>query len=316
MIRNLMKIVLCQCVCMFLFAINIVLAKTEPLDFWVNPDGQIFQLNLIKKKTFTTGRGFPFWNKPVGLSVTDFKTGKELAKLCPEGKRTSPLGAYWLDSDRVVFNLLDDNGPRKYHTGIWDIQTKTHHLYQRTGSGAYGAVSGIDANELMVVSCPYSELDGMLLHDLNHGTNTQLLKGFVVYSPRFAPNSLRFAAFACSKHTMLVLHTVGQSKSQEVMIDKYKNNQLSGRDLRWSHSGKYIAGIVYHDDVAFLYIWASDGKEISQIPLPSNHMSIGWSPMDYAPTWLPADKGMIIFFQGEKEQIQQKIFSIVELGLQ
>ncbi|MFA6029790.1 MAG: hypothetical protein WC969_08055 [Elusimicrobiota bacterium] len=229
-------------------------AKTEPLDFWIDANGKVLQLNLVKEKTLTLGRGFPAWDKPVGLLVTDYQTGKELAKLVPDGKDVSPLGAYWLNTGTVVFNLLDDsNRTRKYHTGVWHTGSNRLQLHKNTGSGAFGAVSGIDKEESVVVSCPYGESEGVILRDLGHKTTTQLYNGFIVTSPRFAPNGLRFAAFARplgQGDSKLVLHMVGESGSIESVLNTKPNIPASGRDLRWSPSGRYIAGVVWHNEVA------------------------------------------------------------------
>ena len=159
----------------------------------------------------------------------------------------------------------------------------------------------------------------MILRDLSQKTTTQLFAGFVVTSPRFAPKGLRFAAFTrplSPGNSKLVLHTVGESGSVESVLNTKANVPASGRDLRWSPSGRYIAGVVMHNEVARLHVWESDGKELAQLPLPQKPFKVGWNALEYVPTWLPDDKGLTVFFQGENGKIMGKKLTAAELGLQ
>ncbi|TAL27015.1 MAG: hypothetical protein EPN94_02150 [Nitrospirae bacterium] len=299
-------------VIVLLFFPTILFADAKTINFMLLENGRIVKIDIIQKKTPTLSRAFPLWDKPIGLSLVDFETEKEILRLTPDEKKTGILlGAYPLDSERIACNFLDDTtGKRTYNTGVWNIRTKELRLYKGTGSGYADEISGMHPDETKFISCPYVPR-GIDFHDLTDKTKKYLFADLHGKSSRFSPDGSRYAFFGDDdnkENYYLIIQLINDSKTYKIEFKKgeSKNDRPSGRVLTWSPSGSFIAGIVDHYFVKEkLYIWKSNGELISTIDLPFS-TEWGWPPL-----WLSSEKEIAVFHRnGKSDKISYRIFEI------
>lgn len=264
-------------------------AKARGLGFVLDDDGGTRKVSLHTGKSFTSGRGFPFIETPVAMSITRKSSAREEArlKLDPHVFNWISSDSYPLDGDRIVLNGRDRTG-RNHFVAVWNWRRNRIRTYDNVGSESPESITGISPDEKWAVSVPAQPSHGLVFHDLERGTATSLYEGLNVHSPRFSPDSSRWAFF--SGDELIVRSTTGGAEKRSPI--PAKGNWRHPRHLAWSPSGRYIAGIVSHQRTD-LVVWDPDGNLVKIIGLPGG-VSRSWPPV-----WSPDEKGVHIVLGNE-----------------
>ncbi len=259
-------------------------------NFMVDEKGRVLELRYLKKKLLVWGKEGAFlpslWNERTGISLLDFSSREEVTRFEPRGYGEF-LGAYPLDSARIVCNFRDDSrGARRYHAGVWEPRTGAFRLYEGTGSHYPEQLSGISPDEKMVISCPYAG-HGIVFHDRRTSRDSELFSELHARTPRFSPDGSRYAFLASH---LLVIQVLGDEAKPKVVALGSGNNPPSGSTLAWSPSGRLLAGIaVHYPAVDYIHVWDADGGIImeSRLPFPTGFY--------WAPVWMPNEKEILVF---------------------
>lgn len=271
---------------------------TYVTNFMLDDNGKVVQIRYIKKKRFTTGRGFPIIAEEVGLVLVDAETQKVVAKFSGDKKKYGIIdGGYPLDSHRIAFQFVVPRKPvPKRGTAVWDLRTNAISMYDGKMNREFSDVPAVHPLLTHIITLPYSET-GLLLHDLTAGTSVPLFKEWFISYPRFSPDGSRYAFFAGPRHepNMLLIQQLRGGSAVRVKMERQAGEKSlpAGRTLAWSPSGKFLAGVVFHDwGRTMLYVWNGDGSLVTRVPLK---FSTGY---DWAPLW-SADETELLMFESE-----------------
>lgn len=297
-----------------LITVTCSFAFTFPENFMIDDHGNVVQLSIVAlSKTFTLGKGFPITASSKGLVLTNFDTGKKIAKFKPgdDNFSTNLMRAYALDRKRFALGFLGS-------VGIWNRETNKFVLYNGKGSSesGYGVqISSVHPDENLIISCPRfggPDNQGIVLHDLIRGTSTRLFKEYEALSPMFSPDGSRYAFWgrlnrdSKNEKNQLVIQVL--SSQDRYVYEFQKDNQ--GVEFSWSPSGRYIAGI---DKYSALYIWDSKGKLISCLPMSIKQDKV------WAPLWLADEQEVAVFYMEDirstDKKVSKRIFSYRGYGL-
>lgn len=246
-------------------------------------------LHTRDKLDLTIGRGFPFREEPVALSVREAASGKEAARIKLDPKICSWIDydAYALDADRIVLNGYGDQGRNRF-VAVWDWRKNQLRIYDKAGSGSSQSISGISPDEKWAISVPTDHSQGLLFHDIARGTASRMYEGSQILSPRFSPEGRQWA-FA-TKSELIIRSTAGSGEKRLSLPGK--GTWRYARHLAWSPSSRYIAAIIHHerDD---LVIWDSDGNHLKTLGIPQG-TATSWPPV-----WAADEKGVCIILGNE-----------------
>jgi Tol biopolymer transport system component len=139
--------------------------------------------------------------------------------------------------------------------------------------------------------------NGLVLHDLAAGSSVRLFQEWLISDPRFSPDGSRYAFYAGENNeaNLLVIQKLGGGSPARFEMEKQEQEKSrpQGRNLTWSPSGKFLAGVVFHDNAnKKLYVWHADGSLMTTVP-------IAFQPgFNWAPLW-SVDESEVILFERE-----------------
>ena len=159
-------------------------------NFMLDNNGKVVQIRYIKKKRFTTGRGFPVIAEEVGLSLVDNGTQKVVSKFGDDKKKYGLIyGGYPLDSHRIAFQFGPERG-----TAVWDIRTNAIRMYEGIINREFSDVPAVHPRLTHIITLPYRET-GLILHDLASGSSVYFFTESFISYPRFSPDGSQYAFF-------------------------------------------------------------------------------------------------------------------------
>lgn len=272
-----------------LYASSIAWADSRGLGFIPDVNGNLQKVLLHTRKELTFGRGFPFIERPVAVSITESSSDKELARIELDPKLCDWIyyDAYALDGNRIVLNGYGDQG-RNTFVAVWDWKKHELRFYNNSGSRSPESVSGISPDEQWVLEVPTNLPDGLILHDLKHGSSIRMYKGLFVLSPRFSPGGEQWAFF--SRDELILRSNKNSSEKRAALPGEGKWRH--GRHLAWSPSGRYIAGIIHHEHTD-LVIWDCELKQLKTVGA-GHGVARTWPPI-----WSSDEKSVYIVYGNE-----------------
>ncbi len=263
-------------------------AKERGLGFVIDDKCEIRKVVLHTRKVFTLGKGFPFIEVPVAVSVTGSSSDRESVRMNFDSRTCFWISydGYPLDMHRLVLNGHDVRG--RAFLLVWDWRGNRLRTYQDAGSSSPESISGISFDERWAVSVPTDSLHGLIFHDLDRRTVTRLYDNLKAFSPRFSPDGTRWAFLSGNQ---LVIRSTKSGEEKKVPVP-VKGKWLYSTHLAWAPSGRFIAGTVHHAGTD-LVIWDSDGKPLKVISVPGA-VTFCWPPI-----WAPDENGVYVVLGNE-----------------
>jgi len=273
---------------LLLYPSNVAWAKARGLGFIIDEHGELRKIQIHTRIDFTLGRGFPFIERPVAVSITKSSSEKEPVRIELDSRVCDwiTFEAYALVTDRIVLNGHDDQG-RNYFVIVWDWRKNRLRTFNYAGSASPESITGISPDEKWALAVPSNLSHGLIVHDLEHKKTTCMYAGLDVFSPRFSPDGTRWAFF--SRDDLIIRPSTGRDKRTPI---PGKGKWRYARHLSWSPSGRQIAGIIHHERTD-LVIWDSDGKQMKIVGV-SGGVTNSWPPI-----WSTDEKGIYIVIGNE-----------------
>jgi len=268
---------------------DLVTAREEPFGFLLDENGQVRQINVLTKGKFTAGRGFPYYQEPVALSVTVPETGKRIARINMKNKQWSWFHYHALphplDAHRLIIDIHEWSQKNGDHSAVWDLRDNSLRILRGTGSNSSESVSDIRLDEQAVLSSSQGP-DGVVLHDLRNATRARFYEGYKAFSPRFSPDGTRWAFIGSREGRYdLIIHWTNQNRERVIPLSSRASSLSYSFLLAWSPSGARIVSVLHTGE---LVVWDSEGNLVQRFHLPFE-ASGEWPPL-----WSKDEKGVFI----------------------